>query len=195
MINRTRVRLNLGDGNIMLLWGCISVIVAALVGVLIHFTHNPVYNWLWFLIWIIGGPISAKMSKAKELEQGSWNYTDLLTSRIWTIVGFSGIICIAVCLGMLLFAAKDVWILMYIYALLLIGIIEMVQGLIIREKSLIFGGAVGALAGLAVMTMALGRIPFYYNVLIPLFIIAFVCMMIIPGLILNYKAKKSHENA
>ncbi len=195
MINRTRNRLNLGDGNIMLLWGCISVVVATLVGILIHITHNPVYNWLWFLIWIIGGPISARMSEAKEAEQGAKTYIDSLTTGIWTIVGYSGIICTAACLGMLLFLGKDIWILMFIYALLLIGIIEMIQGLIIREKSLIFGGAVGALAGLAVMIMVISCIPLYYNVLIPLFVIAFFFMMIVPGLILNHKAKKTHENA
>ncbi len=195
MINRTRCRLNLGDGNIMLLWGSISVAVATAIGLLLHFTHNPVYNWLWFLIWIIGGTISPKMSKAKEIEKGAKTYTDTLTAGIWAIVGYSGIICTAVCLGMMLFAGKDIWVLMLIYALLLTGVIEMVQGLIIREKSLIFGGALGALAGLIVTTMTISQTPLYYNIVIPLFVIAFIGMMIIPGMILNYKAKQTHENA
>ena len=53
MISRTKRR-KLDNGNIMLLWGYLSVAVATLVWVLLACTHNAVWNWLWCLIWIVG---------------------------------------------------------------------------------------------------------------------------------------------
>ncbi len=191
MIKGTRNRLELGDGNVMLMWGIVSVAVAALVWVLISVTHNVVFNWFWFLIWIIGGTVHGKMMKKKNAKSGVKTYTDKLCSDIWSIVGYFSLVSVAICLGMMLFAAKDVWVLMFIFALLVIGIIEMVQGLIIREKSFVVGGAIGALAGLIVVTAIISQAPLYYNYYIPLYIVAFIGMMIVPGIVLNKKAKKA----
>ena len=40
MINRTRERY-IGDGNILLMWGYLTVIVTALVWIMLFATHNP----------------------------------------------------------------------------------------------------------------------------------------------------------
>ena len=56
MIQRTRERY-VGDGNIMLMWGYLSVAVAALVWILLVKTHNPLWNWLWFAIGVIGASL------------------------------------------------------------------------------------------------------------------------------------------
>ena len=40
MINRTRERY-IGDGNILLMWGYLTVIVTALVWIMLIMTHNP----------------------------------------------------------------------------------------------------------------------------------------------------------
>lgn len=45
MIARTKERY-IGDGNIMLMWGWLTIAVTGLVWVLIARTHNPVWNWL-----------------------------------------------------------------------------------------------------------------------------------------------------
>lgn len=47
MISRTKERY-IGDGNIMLMWGYLTVCVSVLVWVMIALTHNPVWNYLWF---------------------------------------------------------------------------------------------------------------------------------------------------
>jgi len=54
MIQRSKTRRFIGDGNILLMWGYLVVGVAALVWILIDLTHNPAMNWFWYLIWIIG---------------------------------------------------------------------------------------------------------------------------------------------
>lgn len=50
MIARTKERYSLSNGNIMLMWGYLTVGISALVWVLLALTHNPAVNWLWFLI-------------------------------------------------------------------------------------------------------------------------------------------------
>ena len=57
MISRTKERY-IGDGNIMLLWGYLSVGIAALVWIMLVLTRNPMWNWLWFAIGVIDVAIS-----------------------------------------------------------------------------------------------------------------------------------------
>lgn len=70
MIEGTKQRLHMGDGNIFLMWGWLTIAVSVLVGTLLYFTHSPAVNWLWFLIWIIGGTLTPFMSRKKEAMQG-----------------------------------------------------------------------------------------------------------------------------
>ncbi len=47
MIRNTKSKLELGDGNILLLWGYLSVGVAAMVYFAGMLTHSVYTNWLW----------------------------------------------------------------------------------------------------------------------------------------------------
>lgn len=82
---------------------------------------------------------------------------------------------------------------MLVFALTLIGIAEVIQGLIIKDKILIIGGVIGLTIGLFTMTCLIADITLYLNWYMPLFMTAFTCMMIIPGHTLNYKAKRENE--
>ena len=96
MIKRTRERY-IGDGNIMLMWGYLSVVVAALVWIMLVKTHNPVWNWLWFAIGVVGGIATPIMSKKSELKSGAKSYSDKITSQIWTVVGISAFVATLFC--------------------------------------------------------------------------------------------------
>lgn len=50
MISRTKDRLVNGCGNMLLMWGYLTVAVAALIWVLLVTTSNPAVNWFWFSI-------------------------------------------------------------------------------------------------------------------------------------------------
>lgn len=64
MINQTKRQLHIGEGNLLLIWGYTSAIVALLVGILLYATGgHPAVNWLWFLIWIVGGTATAVISR------------------------------------------------------------------------------------------------------------------------------------
>lgn len=190
MISRTKDRLVKGSGNILLMWGYLIVAVAVLIWMLLITTGNPVVNWLWFLIWIIGGIATPIMAKRQRVESGSKSYTDKLTSQMWSTVGFSAIVSTICCLGFLLIGGKDSWSMMFAFALVIVPMAEIMQGLVIREKSLIAGGAVGLATGIFTTCCLASHVVLTAYWFMPLFIIAFTAMMIVPGHILNSKAKR-----
>lgn len=187
MIARTRERY-IGDGNIMLMWGYLTVAVTVLVWVLLAITCHPACNWLWFLIWIIGGTATPIMARKKERETGVKTYSDKLTSRIWSTVGFSAIFSTFCCLGFLLFRGISTWSMMFTFALIIVPFAEIAQGVILNERSIVAGGGIGLTIGIFTTCCIAGGIPLYANWYLPLFMIAFIAMMIVPGHILNHKA-------
>lgn len=190
MIARTKERYMLGDGNILLMWGYLTVAVSILVWVLLRLTHHPACNWLWFLIWIIGGTVTPIMEKKKAIVKGVKSYSDKLTSKIWTIVGYSAIISTMFCLGFLLAGGVNSWQMMLAFALIIVPFAEIAQGIIINEKTLIWGGKIGLLVGIFTTCCIIGGVKLYVSWFMPLFIVTFACMMIIPGHIINHKAKR-----
>lgn len=190
MIAQTKQRY-IGNGNIMLMWGYLIVAVAALIWTLLVITHNYSWNWLWYLIWIIGGIATPIMAKKEQRKRGVKNYSDTLSSRIWSTVGFSTIAATVICLAMLLVKGIDAWSSMFVLALIIVPFSEIAQGIVIKEKSLVVGGAIGLCVGLFTMACIAGHVMLNATWFMPMFIIAFIAMMIIPGHILNSKAKKA----
>jgi len=190
MISRTKARLVKGSGNILLMWGYLIVAVTALIWVLLVTTKNPAVNWLWFLIWVIGGIATPIMVKRKRMASGTKSYTDKLTSQIWSVVGLTGIASTLSCLGFLLIGGKDSWSMMFVFALIIVPMAEIMQGLVIKESPLIAGGGIGLLIGLLTTCCISSHITLMATWFMPLFIIAFAAMMIVPGHILNSKANR-----
>ncbi len=190
MISRTKDRLVKGSGNILLMWGYLIVAVTALIWVLLVTTNNPAVNWLWFLIWIIGGIATPIMAKKERVASGSKSYTDKLTSQIWSVVGLTGIASALLCLGFLVIGGKDSWSMMFAFALIIVPMAEIMQGLVIKEISLIAGGSIGLLTGIFTTCCISAHVALMASWFMPLFIIAFAAMMIVPGHILNSKAKR-----
>ena len=189
MIARTKDRY-VGDGNILLMWGYLTVAVTAVIWMLLAYTRNPAWNWLWFLIWVIGGIATPIMARKGRYEHGAKSYSDKITSRLWSAVGYSAIMSTGCCLGFLLVKGIDAWVVMLVFALIIVPFAEIAQGVVLNEKSLIIGGGLGLAAGIFTACCIAGRIVLYAHWYLPLFIVAFVCMMIIPGHILNHNARR-----
>ena len=190
MIAKTKKRYMLGDGNILLLWGYLTVTVSALIWALLAITGNPAVNWLWYLIWVIGGIATPVMVRKQTVRSGVKTYTDKIISRLWSVVGWSAIACTFACLGLLLFKGMNSWSAMFVFALVIIPFAEIANGIILEESSYIWGGVVGLLAGIFLTCGIAGHATLNATWVMPLFIGAFTCMMIIPGHIINIKAKK-----
>lgn len=187
MINRTKDRY-IGSGNIMLMWGYLVVAVTILVWVMIAATYNPLWNWLWFLIPVAGGINTPIMARKEKRERGVTTYSDMISSRLWTLFGLSEIVLILVCLVAQLGFGVNCWIAMMVYSFIVAAFAEIVQGIIVKEKCLVAGGCLGLFLGMIMLCCAVGDVPLRANIFLPVFMLGFVVMMIIPGHILNYKA-------
>lgn len=189
MIQKTKSRLEIGDGNVMLLWGYVCVIVGIIVYLSSIITGSIYTMWLWFLIPIIGG-LSMMYLKRKFKPSASANstYVDVISSGIWKVVGCALGICCLLCF-IFMFLRFNVWTAMFVFSLGIVGFAAAIQGIVIREKSLIVGGIVSTSSSLLLFCCLICGIQIYIWS-IPLFAVCFVLMMIVPGHIINRKAKK-----
>lgn len=190
MIAQTKARY-LGSGNIMLMWGYLVAIISILVWVLLAATHQNAWNWLWFAIPVIGFPTTMIMARKEQRDCGATTYSDKITSRLWTFFGISEIVLALICLGFALIGGINCWAAMLVYSLLIAPAAEIAQGLIVKENSLIGGAVVGLAVGIVTICCIVGDVPLRAAWYMPLFILAFVAMMIVPGHILNKKAKRA----
>ncbi len=188
MISRTKARY-LGSGNILLMWGYLVVFVSILVWIMVVATRQNVWNWLWLAIPVIGMPTTSIMARREKRAYGAVTYSDKITSRLWTIFGVSEIVLILICLAFVLIGDERCWDAMLVYTLIAAPCAEIAQGLIVKEKCLTRGGIVGLAVGMVTVCCVAGRIPLSPNWFMPLFILVWVVMMVVPGHILNHKVK------
>ena len=189
MIARTKARY-LGSGNILLMWGYLIVLVSVLVWILMATTQRNVWNWVWFAIPVIGISITYIMVRSEEKrDKGVVTYSDKITSRLWTIFGVSEIVLTLLCLGFSVIGGVKCWVAMLVYTPMAAPFAEISQGLIVKEKCLTWGGIVGLAVGMVTVCCVVGGIPLYANWFMPLYILLWVAMLIIPGHIINHKTK------
>lgn len=189
MIARTKARY-LGSGNILLMWGYLAVFSSILVWILLAATQQNVWNWLWFAIPVIGMPLTSIMARREKRTDGVVTYSDKITSHLWSIFGVSEIVLTLICLGFSLIGGIKCWTAMIVYTIIAAPFAEIAQGLIVKEKSLTWGGIVGLAIGMVLVCCVTGKIPLLANWFMPLFILFWVVLMIVPGHIINHKAKK-----
>ncbi|WP_304511371.1 hypothetical protein [Duncaniella muris] len=189
MIARTKARY-LGSGNILLMWGYLAVFTSISVWILLAATQQNVWNWLWFAIPVIGMPLTSIMARREKRTDGVVTYSDKITSHLWSIFGVSEIVLTLICLGFSLIGGIKCWTAMIVYTIIAAPFAEIAQGLIVKEKSLTWGGIVGLAIGMVLVCCVTGKIPLLANWFMPLFILFWVVMMIVPGHIINHKAKK-----
>lgn len=185
MIAQTKRRY-IGDGRIMLMWGYLVTTVSILVWIMLAATGQGIWNWLWFVIPLVGSILTPIM--ARRNRTGVKTFSDNATSRLWTIAGISELVVTAACIGILYFADVDCWSAMLAYTLIAMPVAEIAQGFLIKENSLVAGALVGLAVGITTVCCIAGGFVLYASWYMPLFILAFVAMMVIPGHILNRKA-------
>lgn len=176
MIRNTQQRIEKGNGLPFLIWGYTTIAVSLAVWYLFSTTGNPRWNYLWFLIPIIGYP--TMMWVLKKQEKGVTTYIDRIIAYVWIAFGVAGIVVST--------SAIFLWTLPILFiVVLMMGTGTAITGLIIKFKPIIFSGFAGIL--LSYLCIILKG---YESILAFAFI--FLVMMVIPGHILNYKSRKSH---
>ncbi len=195
MIARTKKHFTKGEGNMLLFWGYLCVIVAVIqvgcsyisygMGVEIPFSSQIV----WWLIPIIGIPYTLVVKSRKCKLRNVMTYTDRLSITLWNYVLWIALVIMIV--GAVFFLSGfNVWYVMMLFSFFMVGMAVSVQGMVIKEKSMIIGGAFSVLSGAFLVSGIIIGASWLMAFTVPLYIISFILMMIIPGHILNHKAKQ-----
>ncbi|MBQ7042010.1 MAG: hypothetical protein IJN66_04825 [Muribaculaceae bacterium] len=187
MIQNSKKRMELGSGNILIAWGYVTTIIALIIGCGLLLTNNVLWMWLWFAIPAIGYPLHYFLAKKKENKTLAKTTVDNYISGIWATIGIFFAILMIICFifGMNNYNA---WGTMFLMTLPCCGFGATSTGIILKEKSLIIGGMTSMIIGALFIICYICQINIFgYDTFA--FALSFAVMMIIPGHIINKKAK------
>jgi hypothetical protein len=182
MIQNSKKNLQVGRGNQFILWGWLGAITSLAVMVMLMWTKNPAWNWLWFAIPVIGWP--TMMWQLKKEEKPVVTFTDKVLKAVWMSIGSIGM------LGTFLMAiyAKNMM-LMLPGVSILIAIGVFITGAILDDRALktrTFGALL--LIMMASCHIVFMQDDFYWYYIT--FSLGFIVMLVMPGYHLNKEAKK-----
>ena len=187
MIQNSKKNLQVGRGNQFILWGWLGAITSLAVMFMLMWTKNPMWNWLWFAIPVIGWPVM--MWQLKKAEKPVITFTDKVLKAIWMTIGSIGMFSIF----LMAFYAHNSHLIIP-GTILLVGIGSGITGAVLDNKRL--QNWVSGVFGFAMIVSI--RIAFddtdpIWNHIV--FSIAFMGMLAIPGHILNKEAKNHVQGA
>lgn len=174
MISETRTRFERGGGKIFLIWGIVTFSVSLLVYFLLSSTGNYSYNWLWFLIPVVGAPINAFYRR--RVSTGVKSYIDSIIRYVWVVTGVVASV-IPIVISFIDFRFP---ILMFEGTIVCSALI--MTGLIIGSRVAAFAGVAGL-----VLSISLLFVGGLNSILI--FAAMSVVSMIIPGVVIKGKSE------
>ena len=176
MIRNTQRKMERGAGTPMLVWGYATVLATLAVWTGIKLTNDYRVQFLWFLIPVIGLPwMLFQQRRPPEVR----TYVDKVVSYIWIVMGWSGFI-----ISCLSFLGAIRTTILFIITLMM-GQGSILTGLVTRFRPLTIGGIIALLLSFALLYLP------DIDLHLLTFALAFVAMGIIPGHILNRRAKKA----
>lgn len=181
MIQNTRRNLDAGSGNMFLLWGYVSVVVTLVVWVGIYFTKNDAWMWGFWGIPVIGYLLMFILLR-KRYNKPVKSYSDKVLNEIWQVLG---ILCMAVAIGASINNAYEIIIPL---CTIFMSLGSIFTGCVVRYTAFSGFPSMGAMFGLGMMFDVLDKSASLSMLLT--FVVALFLSMIIPGHILNYKARK-----
>ncbi|WP_289762481.1 hypothetical protein [uncultured Duncaniella sp.] len=189
MIEDSKQRIATPDTRVSVMWATLSIVTAVIVGILYLITHDPRYNYIWLAIPIIGYPLNFSMGR-KKAKRHEKTYVEYVNDGIWRIVGYITIALTAICLIYDAIGYPQIWIAMFYFAFIVVGFAAAMTGVILKEKSYVFGGIFSIVAGLITAVSPLCGTPLFVSWTIPLYIFCFFMMFIVPAVIIRHKLKK-----
>lgn len=185
MIKNTQNRIERNEGMPFLIWGYTTVFISVAVWLLYRFTGNPNWQFLWFALPVISFPLTLKL--AGKRTKGVVTYVDQVINNVWLVMGTAGFMVsmVSIVAGFTTSFRLNFPILFCI--ILLMGMGTAITGLAIKFKPIIWCGFI---------SMGLSYLCFFFRGIdsILIFALVFVVMMVIPGHIVNAKAKKLNTN-
>ena len=187
MIQNSKKNLQVGSGNQFILWGWLGAITSLAVMSMLMWTKNPMWNWLWFAIPVIGWPVM--MWQMQKERNRVVTFTDKVMIATWKTIGSIGIFSIL----LMAYIAHNSQLIIP-GTILLVGVGSAITGSVLDNKriqswvSCTFGFAIIVSLRIAFD----GTNPIWNHIT---FFIAFMGMLVIPGYILNKEAKRHVQGA
>lgn len=181
MIQSTQQRMIDGAGKPFLIWGYLLVAVSLSIWMLVRTTGNWAWSYLWFAPLVIGFPLMHILTHKQSSPQVT-TFIDKITGHIWTIFGVSCVLVNVVAMLSSLILGKYIDI--FTFVMLLLGGALLLTGIIIKFKPMIVSGIISDIIAILLLF-----VPDPLDIHI-IFAVAMTVVMIIPGHILNYKARK-----
>ena len=182
MIQNSKKNLQVGRGNQFILWGWIGAITSLAVMCMQMWTNNPMWNWLWFAIPVIGWPMM--MWQMKKEEKPVVTFTDKVLRSVWLSIGGIGMTGLTL---MAIYAKNMMLMLPGVSILIAIGVF--ITGAILDDRALktrTFGALL--LIMMASCHIVFMQDDFYWYYIT--FSFGFIVMLVMPGYHLNKEAKK-----
>lgn len=176
MIQNTKMKMAKNSGVPFLIWGYVTIATSFIVWYMLTATDNYRWNYLWFLIPLIGGVLFLFYMKNKQKEVHARTFVDRTITNIWLVLGISAFV-------ISLFSMFVYSIPILFLMILLMGIGTTLTGLTIGFKFLMICGLIGIIMSFSCL--------FIKNTdQILIFAAVFLIMMVVPGHVLNYVAAK-----
>lgn len=176
MIAATREKYEKGSGNAFLVYGYTSLFVGTLTTVLVSLTGNLSFLFLWWLIPVLGFPINYFVNADKV--KGAKSYLDSFVGNLWLVLG--AFLVIFPLVGMF---SPLVGFMIIPFESLMLSIGILVTGISIKSTPVILSGIFAALLSFVMYFISTG----YEYVFLAMFVLG----MIVPGHLLNHKARCS----
>lgn len=176
-ITKGRREFERNSGTPMIFWGCIVLVFSIVIWMILKQTENPLWNFLWFGVPVIGWPLSLICIKDTGIK-GAKNFINETVKQVWTGYGIfaTAIAAIQGCMA-------PQYIAPVIIAMLGYG--TFLTGTILKNRYIVAGGLITGIGG----TYSLLVFNTYDATLI--FTAAAIVSLIIPGIMMNRKANKN----
>lgn len=186
MIRSTRENMEVGSGNQFLAWGYFSAILSVLLYLLVRYTANEVWACGWFAMFAFWGVLKyVQRGHTKSL----LTYTDKVVIQVWQVIGGLFVLTVLVMAALAFAYKKGDFSLMLPLALLYCGIGTSITGIVIKERWAAYSPLVAFVFAIYMLaSYAIGEAHILHWYLY--FGLSFVFMMIVPGHIINRKAKQ-----
>lgn len=170
-LNNSRRSILQNNSKGFILWGVLLTVMSLVVFFTWHFTGSAAWNFLWFLMPVIGYPLAILLyKKDRAVPQ---NFVGKLLGHVWAVFG-----CFSIVLSIL--ACTVVPIPITFTIVLLLGVAECVSGVILNHWPIIIGGFLFGVCGAAAATMFVSE----HQIL--LFTLGGI-ILLVTGLIIKYQ--------
>lgn len=175
-IARSRKDFERNSGTPMVLWGVTLLAFSLITWLLLRSTENPLWNFLWFGVPVVGWLLSRICLKDKGIN-GAKSIINETIGEIW--IGY-GIFATVIALILAFIAPQQIG----TFMIAMLGYGTFMTGRILKNGYITAGGLITGIGGVAGLLL----IQNYDSVLI--FTAASFSSLILPGIMMNRKAKK-----